>query len=288
MTSTQQLIPVTPALIGNQTVQTVDGRTLHTFLEVETRFNDWIERRIDEYGFEADKDFYSFLSKTPQGGRPSTEYTLTLNMGKELAMVEKTPKGKQARQYFIDCERRLLEGMSNPDLDALIAKHINRLFGNKVMVDYDTLASLTRLQWAVQKLAEPLIPLALKLEQQCGKPLIQDQIAGLAALENLEKSGFTQGQVIPRQPISHGAYKKQPLAERLLDFITAEKSQGVRGSDLSSGCRAYRNATDQEREAVLNLLLDQGVISQVQPPSKPGARRKALIYVAQPFVREVA
>lgn len=114
-----QLISVVPAMIGDQTVQTVDGRTLHSFLEVETRFNDWIDRRIEEYGFEADKDFYSFLSKTsdeegfaqnlakPQGGRPSKEYALSLDMAKELAMVERTAKGKEARQYFIECERRL-------------------------------------------------------------------------------------------------------------------------------------------------------------------------------------
>ncbi len=130
---------------------------------------------------------------------------------------------------------------------------------------------------------------AALLAQQLADLLKGKVLVDHATLNQLTRlTHALEGSVLPRQPISHGAYKKQPLAERLLDFITAEKSQGVRGSDLSSGCRAYRNATDQEREAVLNLLLDQGVISQVQPPSKPGARRKALIYVAQPFVREVA
>ena len=130
---------------------------------------------------------------------------------------------------------------------------------------------------------------AALLAQQLADLLKGKVLVDHATLNQLTRlTHALEGSVLPRQPISHGAYKKQPLAERLLDFITAGKSQGVRGSDLSSGCRAYRNATDQEREAVLNLLLDQGVISQVQPPSKPGARRKALIYVAQPFVREVA
>ena len=106
------LIPVVPAVIGNQTIQTVDGRALHTFLEVQTEFRAWIVRRIEEYGFEEDKDFRSFLietSKDSSGGRPSKEYALTLDMAKELAMVERNEKGRQARRYFIECERRLLQ-----------------------------------------------------------------------------------------------------------------------------------------------------------------------------------
>lgn len=121
---TTQLIPVVPATIGQQSVQTVDGRTLHTFLEVRTRFNDWIVSRIEEYGFEEGKDFRSFFSETskggftensvkPQGGRPSKEYTLSIGMGKELAMVERTEKGRQARRYFIECERIALEALGH-------------------------------------------------------------------------------------------------------------------------------------------------------------------------------
>lgn len=105
-----ELIPVTPREIGGVMVLTADGRELHAYLGPDTRFNDWIDRRIVEYGFEEGKDFCSFLSKTPMGGRPPKEYTLALNMAKELAMVERTPKGKEARQYFIDCEARALAG----------------------------------------------------------------------------------------------------------------------------------------------------------------------------------
>jgi len=76
--------------------------------------------------------------------------------------------------------------------------------------------------------------------------------------------------------------------EKVLDFITAEKGKGVRGSDLVSGCRPYRNLPDDKREALIKQLLADGAVVEIQPPSKPGARRKALIYVAQPFVREVA
>lgn len=101
-------IPITPVQMGGQMIQAVDARRLHQWLEVNTRFNDWIERRITEYGFIEGQDYYSNLSKTPSGagGRPSTEYFISLDMAKELAMVERTEKGKEARQYFIAIEKQ--------------------------------------------------------------------------------------------------------------------------------------------------------------------------------------
>ena len=71
-----------------------------------TRFNDWISARISLYGFQENQDFVTFTGNAVKG-RPATEYHITLDMAKELAMVERNEKGKQARQYFIECERRL-------------------------------------------------------------------------------------------------------------------------------------------------------------------------------------
>ena len=145
---------------------------------------------------------------------------------------------------------------------------------------------------------EGVTPHAPSSSQPLDAALLAQQLADLlkgkvlvdhATLNQLTRlTHALEGSVLPRQPISHGAYKKQPLAERLLDFITAEKGKGAGHRTLQQFCKPYRNATDQEREAVLNLLLDQGVIFQVQPPSKPGARRKAVVYVARQFVKEMA
>ena len=84
--------------------QTVRGRELHAFLEIETRYNDWFGRML-QYGFVEGVDFYSFLSKTPEGGRPSTDHILKLDMAKELCMIARNEKGKQARKYFLQVER---------------------------------------------------------------------------------------------------------------------------------------------------------------------------------------
>lgn len=107
MTTTAQapLIPIQARQIDGDAIQTVNARDLHEFLEVGSAFKDWIARRISDYGFEDGKDFCSFLSES-SGGRPAKEYALSLSMAKELAMVERNDKGRQARQYFIECERR--------------------------------------------------------------------------------------------------------------------------------------------------------------------------------------
>lgn len=100
----RDLIPVETDSINGEAVQTVNARDLHAFLEVDSLFKDWIARRIQDYDFQEGKDFCSFLSES-SGGRPPKEYALTLDMAKELSMVERNAKGKEARQYFIECER---------------------------------------------------------------------------------------------------------------------------------------------------------------------------------------
>lgn len=83
---------------------TLSARELHEFLEIGTHFKDWFPRMC-EYGFEEEKDFRSILSKST-GGRPSTDYEITLDMAKEIAMIQRNEKGKQARQYFIEVEKQ--------------------------------------------------------------------------------------------------------------------------------------------------------------------------------------
>ena len=89
--------------------QAVNARELHTFLEVQTRFNDWIAARITDYAFVENQDYVRFTENSvkPQGGRPSIGYFISLDMAKELSMVERNEQGKEARRYFIECEKKL-------------------------------------------------------------------------------------------------------------------------------------------------------------------------------------
>lgn len=82
---------------------TVLARDLYDFLEVKTAYKDWFPRMC-EYGFTEGEDFCSFLSEST-GGRPATEAQLTIDMAKEICMLQRNEKGKQARQYFLQLER---------------------------------------------------------------------------------------------------------------------------------------------------------------------------------------
>lgn len=81
----------------------VSARDLHDFLEVKTAYKDWFPRMC-EYGFTEGEDFCSFLSEST-GGRPAQDAILTIDMAKELCMIQRNEKGKLARQYFIQVEK---------------------------------------------------------------------------------------------------------------------------------------------------------------------------------------
>lgn len=90
----------------------VSARELHHFLESNQKFADWIKNRIDKYGFIENQDyqvFHNFMNN-PNGGRPLIEYALSIDMAKELSMVEGNEKGKEARRYFIACEKAVKSG----------------------------------------------------------------------------------------------------------------------------------------------------------------------------------
>lgn len=89
----------------NFDTQTVSARELHEQLHIGTRFNDWFPRMC-EYGFEEGKEYYSKMSKTSEsGGRPSVDYDISVDMAKQICMIQRTPDGKAVRQYLIDLEK---------------------------------------------------------------------------------------------------------------------------------------------------------------------------------------
>lgn len=86
---------------------TLSARELHEFLEIKTEFAKWMHRMC-EYGFSKDVDYRVIVKndENPLGGRPSTDYEITIDMAKEIAMIQRNEKGKQARQYFIEVEKQ--------------------------------------------------------------------------------------------------------------------------------------------------------------------------------------
>jgi len=100
--------------------ETVNARELHSFMEVRTRFNDWFKLRVEKYGFTEGEDFTAVTEKLVT---VATEYFISIDMAKELSMVENNDKGREARRWFIAREKQAVE-MTNDPFIALRLKQI--------------------------------------------------------------------------------------------------------------------------------------------------------------------
>jgi len=148
----------------------VSGRELHEFLEVKTRYNDWFEDMV-KYGFIENVDFIGFTEKRvkPRGGRPSIDHALKLDMAKEISMIQRTAKGKQARQYFIEVEKRANKAkLSKPQDD--YAKRLRAEAMN---------------QNARNRAAKELIEMAKDATSEINKALLQDKAVEIMTGEKL-------------------------------------------------------------------------------------------------------
>lgn len=117
----------------------VSARELYNFLEVETPFRKWIDRMLD-YGFEESKDY--LRSDIFVRGNEAKDFVLTIDTAKEIAMIQRTPKGKQARQYFIGMERLAMDKL-------LIKNELQRTNKNSVSEKREELLNVIRtyLKW---------------------------------------------------------------------------------------------------------------------------------------------
>ena len=147
-------------------VNLVSARELHNFLEVKSRFNDWIKNRIEKYGFEENSD-YTTLTKNLVNGGKETDYIIKIDMAKELSMVENNDKGREARKYFIECERalfaigekeRLYLGLFNKDPLVVANSH-------KALVELETkplIATIEKQETKIKNLFEQIEDLVEK------------------------------------------------------------------------------------------------------------------------------
>lgn len=113
-----ELIPLTES----NGAQAVLGRDLHAFLEVQSNYREWFPRMV-AYGFEEGKDYASKNRRVQDSlgrEREATDHIISLDMAKEISMIQRTDKGKQARAYFLECERRAKQPaeLSGPELMA--------------------------------------------------------------------------------------------------------------------------------------------------------------------------
>lgn len=107
-------VPISSRLFHGKPSPAVDAEGLCSILS-KTRFDTWITRRITEYGFVEGDDYLTEIRQT--AGRPKRKYYLSLDMAKELAMVERNQIGRQVRAYFIECANRLHRQKTVPQIN---------------------------------------------------------------------------------------------------------------------------------------------------------------------------
>jgi anti-repressor protein len=165
----------------------ISGRQLHMVLDVKTLYKDWFPRMC-EYGFLEGKDFCSKMSEST-GGRPSTDHLMTLSMAKEIAMLQRTDKGKEVRRYFIQLE----EDWNTPE--KVVARAL--VYSNKMLAD--ARAQLTR---ATERIAldAPKVRFAESVADSEGTILIRE----LAKI--LKQNGYETGEQRLYAQLRHEGY----------------------------------------------------------------------------------
>ena len=253
----QALINIEQKSIGATHVQTVDARELHAFLDVRRDFTNWIKQRIAKYGFVENQDYVCVdgLSLSPNlanqssienvlsadqgfdirsnqgrgGDRRSIAYHVSLDMAKELSMVERTPKGKEARLYFIECERRLHSSEPNKALDTNWLDPIKQFM------------------------------VVLKANKSLGVPL---QVAVEQSRQTMRNRGVDIDALLPMpQPSSFckdNAEKDAAARDRIFSIIQSKGS--VPQGTLFNRCRSMNKADFQKH---IDVLLVQNKIQQV-------------------------
>ena len=165
-----ELIPLHPQTINGNAVETVSARELHTFVESKQDFSTWIKNRIEKYGFVENVDYllHKIVEQTPSGAKHKIEYYITLDMAKQLAMVENNEKGMQVRKYFIECEKKLKSQIA-PQPTQPIGETEDKLRAyayGMTLLNVDDVSKQAYVANAIEQLTGASVPYRPQLEQK--------------------------------------------------------------------------------------------------------------------------
>ena len=215
-----EIVKVDEEKIGGATVKTVNARELHAFLESKQDFSTWIKSRIEKYGFDEGSDYICLHKKMEANNATMIEYHLTFDMAKELSMVENNEKGRTARRYFIDCEKKLktiakaskeLQGKSKEARKGIAAvwsergatapKHfINLTFAEYKALGYEKPRSVSKKDMSAEELARLM---ALEVFESIKLQRLPDVVGYHALKDSISATGAILEAALEKAVIEH-------------------------------------------------------------------------------------
>ena len=127
-----ELVPVYEKVFNGRMTKLVDGRELHMTLDSKRKFADWIKQRIEHYDFVENEDFIKLHNFVTVGNlkRPQIDYFLTIDMAKQLCMVEDNEIGRRVRKYFLEIEKQLSVPMT---YEEALEAHLLQVKKNRIL-----------------------------------------------------------------------------------------------------------------------------------------------------------
>ena len=234
--------------------QVVSGRLLHQFLQIGTRYDIWFSRMLN-YGFVENIDFVAIVQKrtTAQGNETTyIDHILKLNMAKELCMLARNERGKEARKYFIKCE----EAWNSPEM--VMSRALSIANKNLLMKDEQILKLTTENQIQAQQIAEfKPIKEYVDLILQSDGTVTTTQIAadyGLSA-KKLNK-------ILNEEKIQHKVNGQWILYSNMMNKgYTKSETMDITRSDGRVEVKMYTRWTQKGRLKIHEILTNLGFIS---------------------------
>lgn len=232
---------------------TVLGRDLHEALEVKTAYKDWFPRMC-EYGFEEGLDFSSILSKST-GGRPSTDHQITIDMAKELCMIQRTPRGKQCRRYFIEVEKR----WNSPE--AVMARALQ--FANEQLTQIRHKNKLLESTVAIQN--QQITEMKPKVSYYDVVLNCKDLISTSTIAKDYGKSAIWMNRYLRDKGIQFKQSNIWLLYQKYAEEgYTSTKTHSYLGSNGQQHTKVHTYWTQKGRLFIYELLKSDGILPQIE------------------------
>lgn len=233
----------------NSKQPTVSGRELWEALEIKTAYKDWFPRMC-EYGFSEGKDYTPLIFEHPQNKQPCTDHQLTIPMAKELCMIQRSEKGKQFRQYFIEIENK----WNTPE--AVMARALQ--FANQKLDDIKNQNVQLSETIEIQKLRiaeyEPKVQYVDTILSS------KDTVTATQIAADYGISGAMLNRILHEEHIQHKVGKQWILyAEHFNKGYTKSETISIPCTDGSQKTALHTKWTQKGRLLIHNILESRGI-----------------------------